>query len=339
MDTVELLKQNLAIEPDLRNFIGFVLESVGALGGNSFAATIAVLELMQKLRQAGAGSGQPVSANLLLQDQLLLVRWGADGDSVHRVARLDQLPLQQDAVAHLRQHLLSSTEQADPAILFQRNEEMTRYFNETRARTEKELEVLQQNLEKRQNELLDSIHIAETDPLTGLLNRRAYDDKLGQAFRHTMRQKDSPLSLILFDLDYFKQINDEFGHQYGDSYLQKMAACMLSVIRNDVDFAIRFGGDEFAIILFADYPYACAKARQVLGMMENRVSIGISTIRADTPAGLTLDQFIHRADDALYEAKHRGRGRVVVANCPLDDSSGCESYCQEAEQKMDGSGA
>jgi diguanylate cyclase (GGDEF)-like protein len=104
---------------------------------------------------------------------------------------------------------------------------------------------------------------------------------------------------------------------------------MLSVIRNDVDFAIRFGGDEFAIILFADYPYACAKARQVLGMMENKVSIGISTIRPDTPAGLTLEQFIHRADDALYEAKHRGRGRVVVDRCPLDDSSGCGSYCQE----------
>lgn len=328
MDSVELLKQNLAIEPDLRNFIGFILESVGALGGNSFAATIAVLELMQKLRLAGAGSGQPLSASLLLQDQQLRVQWGIDGDSV-AVAHFDQLPPQQDAIEQLRQHLLSSTEQADPAILFQRNREMTRYFNETRARTEKELEVLQQSLEKRQNELLDSIHIAETDPLTGLLNRRAYDDKLGHAFRHTMRQKASPLSLILFDLDYFKKINDEFGHQHGDSYLQKMATCMLGVIRNDVDFAFRFGGDEFAILIFADYAYACAKARQVLGMMENKVSIGISTIRADTPDSLTLEEFIHRADNALYKAKHRGRGRVVVDCCPLDDSSGCGSFCQE----------
>ena len=328
MESVELLKQNLAIEPDLRNFLGFVLESVAVLGGNSFAATIASLDLMKKLRDAGAGSGQPLSASMQLHDEQLRVQWGAGGDAVC-IARLGQLPPQPEVIEQLRQHLLNSTEHEDPVILFKRNEEMTRYFNETRARTEKELLVLQQSLEKRQSELLDSIHIAETDPLTGLLNRRAYDDKLGQAFRHTMRQKDSPLSLILFDLDYFKQINDEFGHQYGDGYLQKMAACMLGVIRQDVDFAIRFGGDEFAIIIFADYPHACAKARQVLGMMENKVSIGISTIRADTPDSLTLEQFIHLADDALYEAKHRGRGRVVVASCPLDDSSGCGSYCQE----------
>lgn len=327
MDSVELLKQNLAIEPDLRNFVGFVLESVATLGGNSFAATIAALELMQKLRAAGAGSGLPLTASLLLQDQQLRVQWGTEEDSV-RFARLDQLP-PAATIAQLRQHLLNSTEQADPALLLQRNEEMTRHFNETRARTEKELAALQQNLEKRQNELLDSIHIAETDPLTGLLNRRAYDAKLDQAFRHAMRQKDSPLALILFDLDYFKQINDEFGHQYGDHYLNKMAICMQSVIRKDVDFAFRFGGDEFAMLIFADYPYACDKARQVLAIMDNKVSIGVSAIHAQTPDSLTLEEFIHRADNALYEAKHRGRGRVVVDMCPAADATDCASPCPE----------
>lgn len=328
MDSVELLQQNLAVEPDLRNFIGFVLESVGTLGGNSFAATIASLDLMQKLRHAGAGSGQPVSASLLLHNQQLLVRWGTGGDSVI-IARLDQLPPQPETIAQLRQHLLNSTELADPAILLLRNEEITRQFNETRARTEKELVALQQNLEKRQNELQDSMHIAETDPLTGLLNRRAYDEKLGQAFRHAMRQKNTPLSLILFDLDYFKQINDTFGHQYGDAYLNKMAICMQSVIRQDVDLAFRFGGDEFAIIIFADYHYACDKARQVLAIMDNKVSIGISAIHAKTPDSFALDEFIHRADDALYKAKHRGRGRVVVDLCPAADSNDCALPCPE----------
>lgn len=335
MDSVELLKQNLAIEPDLRNFLGFVLESVGALGGNSFAATIASLELTQKLRAAGAGSGKPLSASMRLQGDQLLVQWGTDGDSIC-VARFDHLPPPQENIAQLRQHLLQSTEQLDPAILLQRNEEMTRYFNEARTRTEKELAVLQQNLETRQNELLDSIHIAETDALTGLLNRRAYDEKLGQAFRHTMRQKNTCLSLILFDLDFFKQINDDCGHQYGDSHLKRMAACMVSVIRNDVDFAFRFGGDEFAMIVFAAYPYACAKARQVLSMMDNKVSIGISAIDMKTPDTLTLEEFIHHADDALYEAKHRGRGRVVVDLCPLPDCSECGSSCQEMDDPRHG---
>lgn len=335
METVELLKQNLAIEPDLRNFMSFVLESVTTLGGNSFSSTIASLALMKKLRDAGAGSGQPLAVKLVLQSNKLLVHWSSDEGVPTHIAELTQTPPLQ-LVVQLMQHLQRSTEHEDPALLFQRNEEMTRYFSEAKARNEKELAVLQQSLEMRQSELLDSIHIAETDALTGLLNRRAYDDKLAQAFRHTMRQKDSPLSLILFDLDYFKQINDEFGHQYGDTYLQKMADCMRSVIRQDVDFAIRFGGDEFAILIFADYPYACAKARQVLGRMENKVSIGISTIREDTPNNLTLEEFIHKADDALYSAKHRGRGRVVVDRCPLDDNSGCGSFCQEMPKILNG---
>ncbi len=320
MESVVLLKQNLAIEPDLRNFIGFVLESVSTLGGNSFAATVAGLELMQKLRNAGAGTGQPLSASLLLQDNQLRVQWGAGGDQVN-IASLTQLAQQQETIAQLRQHLLNSTEQADPAILLKRNEEMMRHFNESRARTEKELGALQLNLEKRQSELLDSIHIAETDALTGLLNRRAYDEKLDQAFRHTMRQRSQPLSLILFDLDYFKKINDEFGHQYGDAYLKKMGIALRDVIREDVDFAFRFGGDEFAILIFADYPMACDKAKLVLAMMDNKVSIGISTVRQGTPSNLTLEEFIHRADNALYEAKNRGRGRVVVDSYSLTDSS------------------
>jgi diguanylate cyclase (GGDEF)-like protein len=209
----------------------------------------------------------------------------------------------------------------------QRNIEMVRHFDETRARTEKELEALQQSLEKRQTELHASLRQAETDPLTGLLNRRAFDEKLGQAFRHTMRQKTAPLSLVLYDLDYFKQVNDEFGHQFGDAYLNKMAHSLRSAIREDVDFAFRFGGDEFAMVIFADYPQACNKATHVLRLMEGKVSIGISTITPNTPDALTLEEFILHADNALYEAKHSGRGRAVVDLCPMPDSSNCQFPC------------
>jgi len=102
---------------------------------------------------------------------------------------------------------------------------MMRRFDESRARAERELADLQRNLLQRQRELQESTLQAQTDALTGLFNRRAYDEKLKGAFLHTMRQKDSPLSLMLFDLDHFKEINDEFGHQYGDAYLNKMAVC------------------------------------------------------------------------------------------------------------------
>jgi two-component system cell cycle response regulator len=204
---------------------------------------------------------------------------------------------------------------------------MERHLYEVRVRTEKEIESLQQAMKKRQNELHESMRQAETDPLTGLLNRRAFDDRLSRAFHHTMRQKNAPLSLVLFDLDYFKEVNDEFGHQFGDAYLNKMAHILRGVIREDVDFAFRFGGDEFAMVIFADYPLACDKAQQVLQLMTNKVSIGITAISPDTPDGLSLESFFHRADSALYEAKHRGRGRVMVDICMSAESGECIFPC------------
>lgn len=321
MKPVELRQQNLAIEPDLQNFIGFVLECVNKLGGNPFAASSASLDLMRRLRDAGAGTGYPLPVCLWLLGHQLRVQWGEGTEQEHaKIANFSQKP-RSETVAQLHRQLQNSTEFADPAILLQRNMEMARHLDETRARTEKELEALQRVLVERQNELHDSLRMAETDPLTELYNRRAFDEKLGQAFRHTMRQKIAPLSLVLFDLDHFKQINDQYGHQFGDAYLNKMAHALRHVIREDVDFAFRFGGDEFAMVVFADHELAGEKATQVLQMMDGKVSIGISAIHPDTDDDLALEEFIHRADNALYEAKRTGRGRVVVDLCPSDSGN------------------
>ena len=323
MDSVKLLQHNLAIEYDLQNFVGFVLESVNTLGGNIFAASIASLELMQQLRSAGAGTGYPLPATLLLDGRLMLVTW----KNQHlNIAQLPQLP-PQETILQLQQHLQNSTAATDPSILLQRNSEMTRHFNEVRARTEHELEELQKSLKKHQTELHKSMHQAETDPLTGLYNRRAFDEKMGRAFHHAMRQKNSSLSLMLLDIDRFKAVNDQFGHQFGDIFLNRMADSLRSVIREEVDFAFRFGGDEFAIVIFADHSLACDKARQVLQLMENKVSIGITDINPYTPDSLSLGEFIHRADKALYEAKHRGRGRIMVDLCLAPDGSNCSRAC------------
>jgi diguanylate cyclase (GGDEF)-like protein len=325
LEPVELLKQNLAIEPDLQNFIGFVLASVNKLGGNAFAASVASLDLMQKLREAGAGTGYPLPVTLLLQGQQLSAKWGERAERA-RIVSFGQ-PVPPASVAQLCRQLTQSTAAIDPAILLQRNAEMARHLDETRARTEKELESMQLALERRQKELRASVRQAETDPLTGLLNRRAFDEKLGVAFRHTMRQRSEPLTLIMLDLDHFKDINDQHGHQYGDAYLNKAAQTLRGVIREDVDFAFRFGGDEFAMVIFADYPLACDKARQVLQMMENKISIGITAINAGTPDTLTLEEFIHHADTALYEAKRCGRGRAVVDLCSSPHSGDCAFPC------------
>jgi two-component system cell cycle response regulator len=323
LEPVELLRQDLAIEPDLQNFIGFVLESVNKLGGDVFAATIVLLSLMQNLRDAGAATGRPMPVSLVLQEHHLLVLWEEQSLMISDFARFPH----QDDVAQLRLYLQNSTALTTPDILLQRNAQMVRHLDEIRARTEKEIEALQQAVEKRQNELHESMRQAETDPLTGLLNRRAFDDRLARAFHHTMRQKNAPLSLVLFDLDHFKEINDEFGHQFGDAHLNKMAHILRSVIRENVDFAFRFGGDEFAMVIFADYHLACDKAQQLLQLMDGKVSIGITAINPDTPDGISLESFFRRADSALYEAKHRGRGRTIVDICMSPESGECLFPC------------
>lgn len=326
MAFVGLLTCNLPIESDLQNFVGFVLTTVQKLGGNVFAATLATLELTQRLREDGAGSGYPLPAVLALNDATLSVRWNDERElTVVHLANVPSAEVIDEVSSYLRQ----STEVNDPALLLKRNAEMTRYLSETRARMEKEVEDMQQSLMKKQEELSATMRKAETDQLTGLLNRRAYDEKIEQSYKRTLRLKGQNLSLILFDLDYFKEINDEFGHQYGDEYLKKMAAALLSIIRQDVDYAFRFGGDEFAVLMFADKTIASARALKLLAAMNNKVSIGIASLSAELNCSKGVQDFIKRADDALYEAKHAGRGRAVLSRCEPDGKPGWETFVPE----------
>lgn len=325
MKSVELLRLNLTIEPDLQDFIRFLMESVGSLKGNAYRAALASMALNQRLRAAGACRGQPFPVRVQLQNNSLNVYWHEEEYVFAEVALAEPSVIDQ-----LREHLCKSTESVDPEILMLRNEAMVRHFQEVRVRTERELSELQNKLLSRQAELQASMRQAETDPLTGLLNRRAFDEKLDQAFRHTMRQK-TPLSLIMLDLDYFKAINDQHGHQYGDRHLIGMARVLRGVIREDVDYAFRFGGDEFAVMVHSDYVTACDKARQVIQQMDGKVSIGIGSIDLHSPDDLTLEDFIRQADNSLYEAKHRGRGRVVVAQCSRSDAQLCGSICAAKE--------
>lgn len=318
---VEIFKQNLAIEPDVQNFIQLVLSAIAEMGGNSFAASLAMLDMARRLREAGAGTGYPLPVSLVLQDLDIVIH--CETGQIINLLQLRETPSMQ-RVEHISQRLQKSTEVTDPALLLRRNQEMMRYLDETRQRTERELADLQASLHARQQELHETMKQAETDPLTGLFNRRAFDVRLDSAFRRAMRQRDEPLSLLLFDLDFFKEINDQYGHQYGDAYLNKMAQGMLGVIRQDVDAAFRFGGDEFAMLLAADVTTACDKAAQVLDTMAGKVSIGIASINLKTPDTLDLENFVRQADDALYQAKRSGRGRVV---CSVEQQGNCNGEC------------
>ncbi len=162
------------------------------------------------------------------------------------------------------------------------------------------------------------LHDAEVDFLTQLSNRRHID----QSFQNLTPPENDELSLgmLLIDIDYFKHINDEFGHQIGDFVLKQVAACIRSVIRGG-DIAGRYGGDEFIVLLpGADIQATGSVAERLqktignTGSLSSRnvtVSIGC-TSRILTRQNYNAELLLRQADDALYQAKKNGRNKIVI---------------------------
>ena len=162
------------------------------------------------------------------------------------------------------------------------------------------------------------------DALTGLANRRHLDETLQLEWKRAERQKDSPLSIILCDIDYFKNYNDTYGHLEGDDCLRQVAQAIKNSFTREVDLAARYGGEEFMVIL-PNTPVDSA-TRQAEKMRKNiwslaiehksssiaaRISISVGVYTVHTTQGLTLNSCIGYADEALYQAKAAGRNQVV----------------------------
>jgi len=169
----------------------------------------------------------------------------------------------------------------------------------------------------RRPELDVFISEARTDMLTGLKNRRAFDEELGRQFSQRQRQ-GIHFSLILIDIDQFKSFNDVHGHLSGDLALRSVAHILSSTLRA-MDIVCRYGGDEFAVICPGSKLHeaavgaervrqAVAAARVSLKHREEQVTVSMGVAEVASPEiaeGLT-----QRADDALYAAKNAGRNRV-----------------------------
>jgi diguanylate cyclase (GGDEF)-like protein len=185
--------------------------------------------------------------------------------------------------------------------------DLTRTFNEMSDRVR----------EARQR--LESLAI--TDELTQLYNRRHFQDTLEKEMRRSARE-DRPLSLLLLDLDHFKEYNDRFGHTEGDAELTRVAAIVMKNVRS-TDSAFRYGGEELAVLLpscpknqalpVAEKIRAAVTARPPRAATDKSyttVSIGVATFPED---GQAMRAFVDAADAALYAAKAQGRDRVVLA--------------------------
>jgi diguanylate cyclase (GGDEF)-like protein/PAS domain S-box-containing protein len=163
---------------------------------------------------------------------------------------------------------------------------------------------------------------ARKDFLTGLPNRRYFLELAEQEFLRTQRY-NNPLSVLMMDIDFFKSVNDRYGHKAGDLVLQKLASVCIGILRK-VDVIGRMGGEEFAVLL-PETPgsYAIEVAERIRQALENaeviieqqpaplrfNVSIGVTTINSHKTS---IDKMLQEADAALYQAKNTGRNKVVA---------------------------
>ncbi len=173
---------------------------------------------------------------------------------------------------------------------------------------------------------------ATTDSLTGAYNRRSFDERLQAEFRHAQRVK-SPLSLLMLDIDYFKNYNDTYGHPAGDQVLISVVNTIKSQLHRPSDIVTRYGGEEFAVILpdcgiegSLSVAKTLLQAINTLNIPHSQseiadhvtISIGASTL--DAAAKTNTDQLLKSADAALYQAKNAGRNRaqhLLIQTCVI----------------------
>lgn len=189
------------------------------------------------------------------------------------------------------------------------------------SRQNSELEKINEKLEEAVKEL-EAVSIK--DALTGIYNRRYFDMVLRDYLQLAKRSKDN-ISLMMIDVDDFKQINDVYGHVFGDKFLKGIAKQIKEVIPRSTDFCARFGGDEFVVVLYdTDKAGASKVAERIFnnlqtirvegesGIKEVSISVSIGVYSAVPDREISIDQFVSNADEALYEAKRTGKNKVAV---------------------------
>lgn len=212
---------------------------------------------------------------------------------------------------------------------------------EARVRSMLRIKRLQDALEAANAELT---RLATTDGLTGVYNRGHIEQRLQEMFEHSLRLNE-PLGCVMFDIDHFKAVNDEYGHQVGDGVLRQFAALLKKSAR-DIDKIGRYGGEEFMVLL----PGAALEAavtfaeRARLEVEQHLFRIAGTTLRRTVSCGVAgwphpaidhREHLVRAADDALYVAKALGRNRVVR----FDSTEFRAHYEGDHEHAEDGSDA
>ena len=177
-----------------------------------------------------------------------------------------------------------------------------------------------------QNYIRTIEHLSRLDQLTEMPNRRSFDERFFSEWKKSKRDK-TPTSVLMIDIDDFKKCNDTYGHLQGDIVLKTIAQVITRTLHRPGDFAARWGGEEFIVLLpDTDANGAMTVAEQLRNNIENavvplsdgqkaKVSVSVGVNTQESSADSSIDDFINFADDALYTAKRDGKNRV----CRYDD--------------------
>lgn len=246
----------------------------------------------------------------LVRDTLAMLT--GDGDAftsqIAQVAgRFDSL-LQVDDVRQLKQRLM--TEVGD----------LRRVAAERQRQWQQSIGVFEARVTALEQQLVEATQEAQLDSLTGIVNRRGFE----KAVREALHTPPRAFVIALIDLDDFKAVNDTGGHEAGDLALKSVARAITDAVRKH-DVVARIGGDEFAVLATGTTLHdAEGRLRSIvagLGRLttglEQSASLSASCGLAECTAGETLESLMRRADQALYEAKRQGRGRLVVKSPPF----------------------
>jgi diguanylate cyclase len=240
-----------------------------------------------------------------------------------------------DSLSDATQKLAAASNRDQVKVIVESLVKSTREMRDTNKALEDRLRLskseisnLQQSLEAIRTESL-------TDPLTGLGNRKYFDRSIDMAVQNALANSE-PLSLLMFDIDYFKSFNDSYGHLTGDQVLRLVAMSLKQTIKGQ-DITARYGGEEFAVVLpntalrqaltVADHIRRAVMAKELkkksTGEILGRVtiSVGVSMLKPDDDT----DSLIERADACLYAAKRNGRNRVI---CEVDPEYAAEIHNQ-----------
>ena len=215
-------------------------------------------------------------------------------------------------------HLLEQFKMKSDAVMKEKDT-IVHELTESKKMLEKYSTNLEEMVEQR-TEILKWLSI--TDPLTGLYNRRYFIEQIELEFKRSKRYSRD-LSLLMLDIDHFKLVNDNYGHQIGDIVLRKISSVIINLLR-DSDLAFRYGGEEFMIILpetkSEDAINVAERMKQeIMNTQHNYASIiftvtasfGIVSIKDMIDKFETIDDIIKKVDDNLYKAKNSGRNTII----------------------------